>query len=488
MVESLFNNGGANNNNSNNNNAARRSTAQPRPVHKVPERGIGPISDPNENDVLCGRGGRINSHAGNVQFRDIIHSKKPEYLAPTTKKLEKAHIAAGIVNDIRSKDPPGRFLKEDAGTGMWFDIGDAKAIKKTGQALREDAPEIRPVLDVDAGSTGDEKKISGDGVGQSNVARSQAHSPINLVSPSNQSPRGQPRRGNRVDGRQQNIQPDWIEQQLTDNILTGTHSQYQSSMNYSRDNNLYSMPIQMPLQSHDEHGFQTRNIPSNQSYPVGQSPSNGMTQGQPYYVVPTSRQPGRSLHDAPFDNRLFDEPINQRMATDDITFSTISGLSDPPSSLGGSALMNMSLKSNFSLTNSVRNSLRRMGSTRGGVSSVRTTDSMGTSGFGIDRSIKSGFTGSMARSNSFSDMGSITKGGDSWKYEGQVNLEESIEGPRRNRRLSSGMSISSFLDMQSTASSTQWLQAVIPTDEKSLMSSAMMSMTSETLDALDLAF
>ena len=101
-----------------NNNMGRKSTAQPRPVLNVPPRGIGPIVDPNDNDVLCGRGGRINSHAGNVQFRDIIHSRKKEYLAPSTKKLEKAHIAAAIVNDIRAMDPPGRFLKEDRDTGV----------------------------------------------------------------------------------------------------------------------------------------------------------------------------------------------------------------------------------------------------------------------------------------------------------------------------------------------------------------------------------
>merc|ERR1712028_52344 len=122
--------------------------AQPRPVLNVPPRGIGPITDPNENDVLCGRGGRINSHAGNVQFRDIIHSKKSEYLDPSTKNFEKAHIAAGIVSGIRTMDPAGRFLKEDKGTGMWFDIGDAKAIKKAGQALREDAPDIRKTFDI----------------------------------------------------------------------------------------------------------------------------------------------------------------------------------------------------------------------------------------------------------------------------------------------------------------------------------------------------
>ena len=148
----------------NNNNAVaaqasvvvRKSTAKPRPIFHVPPRGIGPITEPNKNDVLCGRGGRINNHAGNVQFRYIIQAKKKQYLNLSTKKLEKAHIAASIVHDIRTMmDPPGRFLKEDrvgAGVGLWFDIGDASAIKKTGQALREDAPDIRPVCGAITGT------------------------------------------------------------------------------------------------------------------------------------------------------------------------------------------------------------------------------------------------------------------------------------------------------------------------------------------------
>lgn len=99
-----------------------------------------------------------------------------------------AHIAAKLVERIRTMDPPGRFLKEDSDTGMWCkfsqrsyhsfvfllslffaqciyrffhtgDIGDAKAIKKVGQALREDAPEIRPEID---NGTGEETKKSDD--------------------------------------------------------------------------------------------------------------------------------------------------------------------------------------------------------------------------------------------------------------------------------------------------------------------------------------
>lgn len=126
----------------------KQSTAQPRPKIAIPPNGIGPILDPNVNDVLSGRGGRINAHVGNVQFREIVAEQKKIYLAKDTKKLEKAHIAADIVYFIRRMEPPGRFLKEDA-NGAWWDIGDQKAIKKVGQALREDAPEIRDPDDMD---------------------------------------------------------------------------------------------------------------------------------------------------------------------------------------------------------------------------------------------------------------------------------------------------------------------------------------------------
>ena len=138
----------------------KKSTAQPRPAMHVPPRGIGPISEPNVNDVLCGRGGRINAHEGNVQFREIVVINKKEYLAKTTKKLEKAHIAARVIEHIRTMNPPGRFLKEDSDTGLWYDIGDAKAIKKAGQALREDAADIRVRDRTDSGDDNDDATAS----------------------------------------------------------------------------------------------------------------------------------------------------------------------------------------------------------------------------------------------------------------------------------------------------------------------------------------
>jgi len=92
-----------------------------------------------DHDILCGRGGLTNHHKGNKRFRDIVALHRPDYVrAP---KIQKPSVARVIVRAIRNGDPPGRFLKKDATTGKWFDIGDKKAAEKTSQALREKSDE-----------------------------------------------------------------------------------------------------------------------------------------------------------------------------------------------------------------------------------------------------------------------------------------------------------------------------------------------------------
>lgn len=94
---------------------------------------------PTSNDVLCGRGKRIDSHEGNIRFRDIVSKKKQEYLANSTTYLRKFHIALDVVTEIQKLEPPGRFLELDSKSGLWVDIGDVRARKKAGKALREDS-------------------------------------------------------------------------------------------------------------------------------------------------------------------------------------------------------------------------------------------------------------------------------------------------------------------------------------------------------------
>lgn len=106
------------------------------------------IDIPHDNDVLCGRGGSINSHPGNERFRELVEKRKRVYLTARFKR-EKRLIASSIVTEIRGLEPSGRFLSKDAKTGKWKDIGDEKARDKTSQALRENAPKVRAEIETE---------------------------------------------------------------------------------------------------------------------------------------------------------------------------------------------------------------------------------------------------------------------------------------------------------------------------------------------------
>lgn len=104
------------------------------------------IRTPNPNDVLSGRGGGINGHAGNVQFREWVRVRKNDYnLAPN--KNEKARVAKEVIDLIRAQNPPGRFLQKDptamGAMGWWIELDEERIMAKTAQALREGAPQIR---------------------------------------------------------------------------------------------------------------------------------------------------------------------------------------------------------------------------------------------------------------------------------------------------------------------------------------------------------
>lgn len=92
-----------------------------------------------KNDVLCGRGGETNHHAGNIQYRQLVKACQPSYIA--AKRRDKPKIAERIVRIVRKLG--GRFLKKIPDTNTWKDVGNTKAREKTSQALREGAPELR---------------------------------------------------------------------------------------------------------------------------------------------------------------------------------------------------------------------------------------------------------------------------------------------------------------------------------------------------------
>ena len=91
------------------------------------------VSKYSNADVLCGRGGGTNNHTGNNHWRALVAANKRLYIS--LPKKQKNLVAKSIVHAIRSQG--GRFLQKDGVHNVWNDIGDAKAIEKTSQALRE---------------------------------------------------------------------------------------------------------------------------------------------------------------------------------------------------------------------------------------------------------------------------------------------------------------------------------------------------------------
>lgn len=89
--------------------------------------------EPDNQDVLLGRGGATNNHEGNKRFRAVVASHQEQYLA--SKKKDKAIISRSIVGIIQSNG--GRFLRKNPVTDAWETVDDKKAVEKTSQALRE---------------------------------------------------------------------------------------------------------------------------------------------------------------------------------------------------------------------------------------------------------------------------------------------------------------------------------------------------------------
>ena len=93
------------------------------------------IQDVQPYDVLCGRGGEVNKHQGNVQFRNLVKAFQNTYM--NCRKLDKPKISQCIVYTIRNT-LGGRFLQKiDGSEDAYKDVGNKKAQDKTSQALRE---------------------------------------------------------------------------------------------------------------------------------------------------------------------------------------------------------------------------------------------------------------------------------------------------------------------------------------------------------------
>ena len=87
-------------------------------------------------DVLCGRGGRTNSHPGNEWYRRLVKSNRPLYRS--CPKHTKLLVSKAVVQAVHEQDPPGRFLESSGReTGTWKVVSYKRSVDKASQALRE---------------------------------------------------------------------------------------------------------------------------------------------------------------------------------------------------------------------------------------------------------------------------------------------------------------------------------------------------------------
>jgi hypothetical protein len=103
------------------------------------------VLDLKELDVLCGRGSGPNDRTGNIEFRNLILTRKAEYLAAKTREV-KGRIASEVVNIVRQRG--GRFLKKlspaeakDAGFKRGVNVyelaDEPTVLEKAKQTLRQ---------------------------------------------------------------------------------------------------------------------------------------------------------------------------------------------------------------------------------------------------------------------------------------------------------------------------------------------------------------
>jgi hypothetical protein len=124
---------------------------------------IANIREPKEHDVLLDGLKEANRlrHHGSLMWRALVEANKPRYVDQPS--YHRAATVRSIVLAIRQLEPPGRFLRSDPYTGLWYEAGDAEANKVTLAALRGyDEPGGRPNGDdLDCGSVASIEPPSG---------------------------------------------------------------------------------------------------------------------------------------------------------------------------------------------------------------------------------------------------------------------------------------------------------------------------------------
>ena len=92
---------------------------------------------PGNWSIICGRGKECYDHIGNRRFRILCDIHFAKYANKQTSKHEKTQIVVSIMDAFREgSNNVGGFVKYDANSERWVEVGDEMAREKIGQQFR----------------------------------------------------------------------------------------------------------------------------------------------------------------------------------------------------------------------------------------------------------------------------------------------------------------------------------------------------------------
>lgn len=99
--------------------------------------------EPNEYDVVCGRGKGVYNRSAYKRFLAIVHAHVATYTSAKT-KTNKSTVLNDIMEMVRQQNNGNvRFVKNDRKKGGWFEISNDQAREKVGHAMREAIASLR---------------------------------------------------------------------------------------------------------------------------------------------------------------------------------------------------------------------------------------------------------------------------------------------------------------------------------------------------------
>ncbi|GKY99814.1 hypothetical protein MPSEU_000935200 [Mayamaea pseudoterrestris] len=118
-----------------------------------------------QRDILCGRGGLTNRHAGNRLYRRLIQHNKPIYQALQNKQRQNFLIQS-IFKAVEASN--GRFLRKEG--KHWVHLSDKEAFEKVKQAIREPDSKYAATCSIKSDQTITSSCRGGDTVSGSSAA------------------------------------------------------------------------------------------------------------------------------------------------------------------------------------------------------------------------------------------------------------------------------------------------------------------------------